>query len=320
MSLACGRSIKPTIFVSAICNRMGCLVAENGMSHIHAAEFTAAHERQYRKIQSSLLSSMGRFQKAPPVACIPDSSCHRPPFDGFVSELEQTKAPQPRKFISFAAIWFASKRSPVPYSHAIAKGIPGAAKSVLSHQWGSAGITEKRNPVMCKRFIVLLGIFLGSLAPAAAQTTAPQIIPAPEHLSPAITMLPAVSPPLLAASLPLHQDPGKFTVHFSGLSSAADERDPSLEHLPGMNVVRTLFYTQSSFSLVQFWSGRVQLDAFQDTLHFQNVQLVRSGYSGLRSAHFSGLSLTYHFGRDTHAGTPTQSWRSLSQIVGNFLK
>jgi hypothetical protein len=173
---------------------------------------------------------------------------------------------------------------------------------------------------MYKRFIVLLGIFLGSLAPAAAQTTVPQIILAPEHLSPAITMLPAVSPSLRTASFPLYQDPGKFTVHFSGLSSGAYERDPSLEHLPGMRVVRTLFYTQTSFSLVQLWSSRLQLEAFQDTLHFQNVQLVRSGYSGLRSVQFSGLSLTYHFGRDTHTGPPTQSWRSLSRIVGNLLK
>jgi hypothetical protein len=173
---------------------------------------------------------------------------------------------------------------------------------------------------MYKRFIVLLGLFLGSLAPAAAQTPAPQIIMAPGHLAPTITMLPAVPPPLRTASFPLYQDPGKFTVHFSGLSSGAYERDQSMEHLPGMSVVRTLFYTQSSFSLVQFWSGRVQLDAFQDALHFQNVQLVRSGYSGLHSVQFSGLSLTYHFGRDARTAHPTQPWRSLSQIVGNFLK
>jgi len=173
---------------------------------------------------------------------------------------------------------------------------------------------------MYKRFILLLGMFLGSLAPAAAQAPAPQIILASEPIAPAITMLPAVSPPLRTASFPLYPDPTKFTVHFSGLSSGAYERDPSLEHLPGMKVVRTLFYTQSSFSLVQFWSGRVQLDAFQDALHFQNVQMVRSGYSGLRSVQFSGLSLTYHFGRDTHTAHPKQPWHSLSQIVGNFLK
>jgi hypothetical protein len=173
---------------------------------------------------------------------------------------------------------------------------------------------------MYKRFIVLLGIFLGSHAPAAAQTPAPQIILVPEHLAPAITMLRPVSLPSLTASFPLYQDPGKFTIHFSGLSSGAYERDPSLEHLPGMKVVRTLFYTQSSFSLVQFWSGRVQLDAFQDALHFQNVQLVRSGYGGLRSVHFSGLSLTFHFGRDARMAHPTQPWRSLSRIVGNSLE
>jgi hypothetical protein len=173
---------------------------------------------------------------------------------------------------------------------------------------------------MYKRFILLLGIFLGSLAPAAAQAPAPQIILAPEPLAPATTMLPTVSPSLLAASFPLYQHPGISPVHFSLLSAGAYEHDPSLEHLPGMKVSRTLFYTQSSFSLAQFWSGRVQLEAFQDQLHFQNVQLLRSDAGGLRSVHFSGLSLTFHFGRDTHAGPPAQSWRSLSRIVANFLR
>jgi len=173
---------------------------------------------------------------------------------------------------------------------------------------------------MYKRFIVLLGIFLGCHAPVAAQTPAPQIILAPEPVAAAITTLPTVSPPPLTASLLLYQDSGKSPVHFSRLFAGAYDRDHSSGLLPPTEVVKTLFFTQTSFSLVQLWSSRLQLEAFQDTLHFQNVQLVRSGYSGLRSAHFSGLSLTYHFGRDTHAGTPTQSWRSLSQIVGNFLK
>jgi hypothetical protein len=173
---------------------------------------------------------------------------------------------------------------------------------------------------MYKRFIVLLGIFLGSPASAAAQTPVPQVILAPEHFAPAITMLPAVSPPPLTASFLFYQDPGKSPIHFSRLFAGAYERDPSLGLLPPTEVVKTLFFTQTSFSLVQLWSSRLQLEAFQDTLHFQNVQLVRSGYAGVRSAHFSGLSLTFHFGRDTHAGPPTQSWRRLSRIVGTFLQ
>jgi len=187
---------------------------------------------------------------------------------------------------------------------------------------------------MYKRFTVLLGIFLGCHAPVAAQTPAPQIILAPEPVAPAITMLPAVSPPLVTASFLLDQAPAKLPIHFSRLSFGVYEPDHSLTRLPGMEVVKTLFLTQSSFSLVQLWSGRVQLEAFQDTLRIQSVQLGPLSYGamqdfpqlrqsfpgGPRSLHLSGLSLTYHFGRDAHTAHPTQPWRSLSQIVGNFLK
>jgi len=187
---------------------------------------------------------------------------------------------------------------------------------------------------MYKPFILLLGVFLSSPAPAAAQTPAPQIILESEHLAPALTMLPTVSPSSLAASFLLYQDPGKFPIHFSRLSFGAYEPDHGLTRLPGMEVVKTLFLTQSSFSLVQFWGGRLQLEAFQDTLRIQSVQLgplsygamsdfpqMRQSYpGGPRSLHLSGLSLSFHFGRDARTGPPAQTWRRLSRIVGTFLQ
>ena len=51
-----------------------------------------------------------------------------------------------------------------------------------------------------------------------------------------------------------------------------------------MRKVKTLFLMQSSLPLVQLWSGRLQLDAFQNTLHIQNQ----------RSVHLSGLSVSCH--------------------------
>jgi hypothetical protein len=130
------------------------------------------------------------------------------------------------------------------------------------------------------------------------------------------------------------EDPGKSSAHLSYLFAGANELDPGLEPLlPPVKEVRTLLYTQSSLSLVELWSGRLQLDAFESTLHIQNVQpgllaygntqgfrSPRQGYAGgLPSFHFSGISVTFHFGRDTQAGRPTQAWRRLSRIVGNAL-
>ena len=160
-----------------------------------------------------------------------------------------------------------------------------------------------------KRFIVLLGIFLGSHAPAVAQTPAPQIVLTQERVAPTTIMLRTISIPLPTASFLLSQDPGKYPAHFSRLFAGAYERDNSLERLPKMEEVKTLFFTQSSLPLVQLWSGRLQVDAFQNTLHIQNP----------RSVHLSGLSVSFHFGRDARTERPTQTWRCLSRIVGTVL-
>jgi hypothetical protein len=100
-----------------------------------------------------------------------------------------------------------------------------------------------------------------------------------------------------------------------------------------MEQVKTLLLTRSSLPLVQLWGGRLQLDAFQSTLHIQNVQLGPLGYGaaqgfrspqqsylgGPRSLHFSGLSVSFHFGRDARTGRPTQAWQRLARIVGGVL-
>jgi hypothetical protein len=70
-----------------------------------------------------------------------------------------------------------------------------------------------------------------------------------------------------------------------------------------------MFFKQSSLPLLQLWSRRLQLDAFQNTLNIQNP----------RSVHLSGLSLNFHFGRDAQTGRPPQALRCLSRIVGTVL-
>jgi hypothetical protein len=176
-------------------------------------------------------------------------------------------------------------------------------------------------------------MFLVSGVSEAAQTAGSQIVLVKEHIAPVMTMLHPVTIPLPAASLLRYQNLGKSPAHFSLLFSEAYKLDHSLEHLSPMDKVKTLTLTQSSLPLVQLWGGRLQLDAFQSTLHSQNVQLGPLGYGGIEgfhpsrqsylggplSVHFCGLSLSFHVGRDSRARRPTQAWRRLTRIVGTVL-
>ena len=186
---------------------------------------------------------------------------------------------------------------------------------------------------MYKRFILLLGMFLGSHVPVAGQTPVPQVVLAEEHGAQIMTMPRPVSILLLTPSFLLSQDPGKFPAHFSLLFGGAYPRDPSLEHFSPMDEVKTLTLTQSSLPLFQLWGGRLQLGAFQSTLHSQNVRLGPLGYEGMEgfrhtrqsyqggplSVHFSGFSLSFHFGRDSRTRHPTQVWRRMTRFVGTVL-
>jgi hypothetical protein len=168
---------------------------------------------------------------------------------------------------------------------------------------------------MYKHFIVLLGIFLSSLAPAAAQAPIPRIVLAQEGIAPTMTMLRTKTTPLLSASF-LYQKPGNALVHFDHLYTPAHERQESLGDIPRIVEVKTLFFTQSSLPLVQLWSGRLELDAFQNTLHIQNLQLY---LEGPRLVRLSGLSLSFHLGQDARTEGPTEVRRCLSRIVGTIL-
>jgi hypothetical protein len=190
---------------------------------------------------------------------------------------------------------------------------------------------------MNKRFIVLLGMFLGSHAPAA-QTAAPQMILAQDRVAPALKILRRVSatmPATMPATyLPAHQEPVKIPAHSSPLVVGAYERDFSMEGLPQTEEVKTLFFTQSSLQLGQLWSGRLRLEGFAGTLYMQNVQLGPSASGGLqdfrpprerylggpRSVDLYGVSMSFYLGRGARTGPPTQVWRYLSRMVGTVRK
>ena len=83
-----------------------------------------------------------------------------------------------------------------------------------------------------KRFIVLLGIFLSSVAPAAAQKPPPESVHVQARAAPAMTLLRPVSTPSLNASFLLYQVPGSTPFQFSLLSAGASERDFFVAPLP----------------------------------------------------------------------------------------
>ena len=182
-----------------------------------------------------------------------------------------------------------------------------------------------------KRLIVMLGMFLGSHAPVAAQTPAPQLVLAQGNVVPILTMLRTVSAPLPPTSFLLYQNPGKAPTHFSHQFAGAYERDRGMDRLPPTDQVKTLFFMQSSLPLAQLWSGRLRLDGFTGTLNMQNVQLGPSASGGLqdfrppresypggpRSVDLYGVSLSFHFGRNTRTGGPPKVWRCLSRILSS---
>jgi len=183
---------------------------------------------------------------------------------------------------------------------------------------------------MRKRFILLLGVVLGSYVPMSAQTPAPQTIPAQDRTVMSMTVVPTAPAPVFAASFLLPENSEKSAASFSYLFARAYERDQRLEDLKSLSPIRevkTLFLTQSMLPLLQLWGGRLRLDGFTSRLQMQSVQLGPSAAGGLldfrplqgyqggpRSIGFRGVSLSFHFGRDAQIGRPAQIWQSLARI------
>jgi hypothetical protein len=137
---------------------------------------------------------------------------------------------------------------------------------------------------------------------------------------------------LVNASFLLYQSPGINTARFSLLSVGANEGDFMVEPFPPMNEVRTLLFTQSSVPLFRLWSGRLQLNGFQNTVFIQNVQLDPLGYGGAldlrpprriypggpRSVELVGVSVSFHFGTAARTEHPNQALRCVSRIISDI--
>jgi hypothetical protein len=183
---------------------------------------------------------------------------------------------------------------------------------------------------MQNRLMALLGIFLGSSLAAFAQTPAPRTVLPQEHFAPPVARLRTASIPATPASFLIYPNAEKSPAPFSRLFGGAYGSAGSVERLPPTEEFKILFFSRSNRPLVQLWGGRLQLGVFESTLHTPNVPLDPLAYRGFRSSrltysggpssvHLSGLSLSFHFGRQERTARPTQAWEYLPRIVHTVL-
>ena len=166
-------------------------------------------------------------------------------------------------------------------------------------------------------FLALLAVPATVLARPIPQDSGARLVLAREHVAPTVTVhLPASLTLFTAPSLQYHavsNSPSRVDLSYSG----TNEPLQNINSLVAMENVRTVFFTETRFPLLELYGGRLRFDAFQNTLHIQNVQ---PGPSAVRSLHFSGLSLNFHVGHIAGTGRPVHTWRRLSQIVDTALK
>ena len=102
-----------------------------------------------------------------------------------------------------------------------------------------------------------------------------------------------------------------------------------------MYEVKTLLFTESSVPLARLWSGRLQLNGFQNTIFIQNLQVDPVGYGGAldlavpprriypggpRLVELAGVSVSFHFGREAREEGSTQAWRSVTRMVRGWFR
>jgi hypothetical protein len=181
---------------------------------------------------------------------------------------------------------------------------------------------------MHRRFILLLGIFLGSYVPMAARPPLPQTFRWVEPLTPIVKIAQTVPTGLFLSSSVLLESTGRVA-HVNYRFAGVYERRNSLGSLSLVREVETLFIRQSILPLLQVWGGRLRIDGFTSTLNMQNVQLGPAAGGGLldyrprrqncpggpRSVDLYGVNLTFHFRQDAQLASPTQIWRTLAQII-----
>lgn len=124
-------------------------------------------------------------------------------------------------------------------------------------------------------------------------------------------MLFPAAPTYLPQSIFLPSWPsGKPPTHFTILPAATYNSAPSLQRLFPVEVFRTPFVRQVRVTVVRLCGGRLQLGGFASTSRTENELPSFPGSGGPallgvkvpRANKSYGLSLTFRFGRDAHAG------------------
>jgi hypothetical protein len=171
----------------------------------------------------------------------------------------------------------------------------------------------------CLRSLLLAAAIAAPAAVIASpvpQDSNSRTILAREHVAPATIQHHAFSVTLFTAPSMQFGATANTAGHVNWTHAGTNASSQNMNSLIAMENVRTVFFTESRFPLLQFYGGRFHLDAFQNTLHLQSVQ---PGPSALRSIHFSGVSLGFHLGHMDATDHSAHAWRRLSQIVGTAL-
>jgi hypothetical protein len=177
---------------------------------------------------------------------------------------------------------------------------------------------------MRSHLVLIFGLLLSSSLRIEAQTTAAQVFLVQARSEPT-TMFVRASPAYFPSKVSLTSFlPWTPVAQFTKIP--AYKPDIGIESRLQMEVVKTLFVTESRLAIVKFWRGRLHLDGFDSTLHTQNMQLGPSGSDGLppshdqaavaRSVGLDGISLSFRLGRDEQTGSQSQVWRCLAWIRG----
>lgn len=173
---------------------------------------------------------------------------------------------------------------------------------------------------MPKWLILLLGVLLSSCLSAAAQTPTTRVVLIQELSAPLLMLARVVPAQLPPAPVPPAQPAGTTLVSLSALLALAETPDQGLKRLFSVEVVKTMFATESRVPIVQL-PGRLQLDGFARTHRLGNLLLGPSslGHPGVlvpRSAWAYGISLTFRLGRDAQTERRADGWGCLARIVG----
>lgn len=155
---------------------------------------------------------------------------------------------------------------------------------------------------MQKWLILWLWLLLGGCLAAAAQAPAAQLLLAQEPSAPLLMFVrvaPAQLPPASVAPAPQ----GKALVGLTAVLALSKSPDQGLvKRLLSIEVVKTMFATESRVPIAQLPGGRLQLDGFTSTYHMKNLLLGPSGlgHPGIRaprSARVYGIRLSFRLGR-----------------------